>query len=79
MACLMADIDRWCEIVAAMQARTTNRKRRCHSVAGVIELLVDYCVETPDGLQKLALGKPGASTLNRHMRRPNYDRARMTG
>ena len=74
----VAEIERWCEIVAAMQARTTNRKGRCLSVARVLELLVDHGVEAPDGLQKLAPDNLTASTLNRHMRRLGYDRDRMT-
>jgi hypothetical protein len=73
-----AEIERWCEIVAAMKVRTTNRKGRHLSTVRVLQLLVEYGVETPDGLQKLARDRLTASTINRHMRRLGYDRDRMT-
>lgn len=73
-----ADIERWCEIVAAMQARTTNQKGRCLSTARALEILVEHGIETPEGLRKLDAGRLTASTLNRHMRRLGYDRIRMT-
>lgn len=34
-----AEIERWCEIVAALEARTTTKKGRCLSTARVLELL----------------------------------------
>jgi predicted DNA-binding transcriptional regulator AlpA len=73
-----ADIERWCEIVAAMQARTTNRKGRCLSTARALELLVEHGIETPDGFRQLEAGRLTPSTLNRHMRRLGFDRPRMT-
>ncbi len=71
------EIERWCEIVAAMKVRTTNRKGRHLSTVRILQLLVEYGVDTPDGFQKLAPGKLTASTLNRHLRRLGYDHARM--
>lgn len=71
-------IEHWCEIVAALKVRTTNRKGRCLSNARILELLVEHGVETPDGLEKLMPGRLTASTLNRHMRRLGYDQARIT-
>jgi hypothetical protein len=73
-----AELERWCEIVAAMKVRTTNKKGRCLSNARILELLVEHGVETPEGLQKLPPGRLTASTLNRHIRRLGYDHARMT-
>jgi hypothetical protein len=73
-----AEIERWCEIVAAMKVRTTNRKGRHLSTVRILQLLVEHGVETPDGLQKLAPGCLTASTINRHMRRLGYDHDRMT-
>lgn len=72
-----SEIERWCEVVAAMKARTTNKKGRHLSTERVLELLVDYGVETPNGLERLAPGRITASTLNRHMNRLGYDHARM--
>jgi hypothetical protein len=73
-----AEIERWCEIIAAMKVRTTNRKGRHLSSVRILQLLVEHGVETPDALQKLAPGRLTASTINRHMRRLGYDHDRMT-
>ena len=72
------EIERWCEIIAAMKVRTTNKKGRHLSTGRILQLLAEHGVETPDGLQKLAPGRLTASTINRHMRRLGYDRERMT-
>ena len=71
------EIERWCEIVAAMKIRTTNKKGRHLSTVRTLELLVDYGVDTPDGFRKLDPGTLTASTLNRHLRRLGYDHDRM--
>jgi len=73
-----AEIERWCEIVAAMQARTTNKKGRWLSTARALEVLVEHGIETPDGFRQLDAGRLTPSTLNRHMRRLGFDRPRMT-
>ena len=72
------EIERWCEIVAAMKIRTTNKKGRHLSTVRTLELLVEYGVDTPDGFRKLEPGTLTASTLNRHLRRLGYDHDRMT-
>jgi hypothetical protein len=72
------EIERWCEIVAAMKIRTTNRKGRHLSTVRTLQLLIDHGVETPDGFQKLSPGRLTASTLNRHLRRLGYDHDHMT-
>jgi predicted DNA-binding transcriptional regulator AlpA len=72
------EIERWCEIVAAMKIRTTNRKGRHLSTVRTLQLLVEHGVETPDGFQKLSPGRLTASTLNRHLRRLGYDHDHMT-
>ena len=73
------EIEWWCEVVAAMKARTTNRQGRRLSTNRILQIVTEHGVETPDrGLVKLAPGRLSASTLNRHMRRLGYDAARMT-
>ena len=72
------EIECWCEIVAAMKVRTTNKKGRHLSTARTLQLLVEHGVDTPDGFHKLAPGKLTASTVNRHLRRLGYDHERMT-
>src|ERR1700730_1626625 len=71
------EIERLCEIVAAMKIRTTNRKGRHLSTVRVLELLEKHGVETPDGFLKLERGRITASTLNRHLSRLGYDHKRM--
>lgn len=72
------EIEHWCEIVAALKVRTTNKKGRCLSNARILELLVQHGVETPEGLEKLSPGRLTESTLNRHMRRLGYDQSRIS-
>ncbi len=72
------EIERLCEIVAAMKIRTTNRKGRHLSTVRVLELLEKHGVDTPDGFLKLEPGRITASTLNRHLIRLGYDHGRMT-
>ena len=71
------EIERLCEIVAAMKIRTTNRKGRHLSTVRVLELLENHGVETPEGFVKLEKGQITASTLNRHLNRLGYDHQRM--
>ena len=73
-----AEIERWCEIIAAMKIRTTNKKGRHLSTVRTLQLLVEHGVDTPDGFRKLAPGTLTASTANRHLRRLGYDHERMT-
>lgn len=73
-----SEIERRCEIVAALKLRTTNKKGRCLSNARILELLVEHGVETPNGLEKLMPGRLTASTLNRHIRRLGYDQSRIS-
>jgi hypothetical protein len=71
------EIQRWCEIVAAMKVRTTNKKGRHLSTVRTLQLLTEHGVDTPDGFQKLAPGRLTASTINRHLKRLGYDHERM--
>ncbi len=68
------EIERWCEIIAAMKVRTTNRKGRHLSTVRILQLLVEHGIETPEGLRKLSPGRLTASTINRHTHRLGYDR-----
>jgi hypothetical protein len=65
-------------VVDRRKVRTTNKKGRHLSTARILQLLIDHGVETPEGLQKLPAGRLTASTLNRHLRRLDYDHQRMT-
>jgi hypothetical protein len=74
----VAELERACEIIAALKLRTTNRKGRHLSTNRAIELLEGEGVETPDGLVRLAPGTLTRTTANRYLRQWGYDHARVT-
>lgn len=72
------DLERYCEIIAAMKVRTANKKGRHLSTVRAIELLEKYGVETPDGAVQPASGLLTKTTVNRYLQAWGYDDARMT-
>jgi hypothetical protein len=70
-------LERWCEIIAALKLRTTNRKGRHLSTARAIELMERYGVETPEGLVKLPAGALTRPTADRYLRQWGYDQAHL--
>lgn len=73
-----AEMERYCEIVAALKIRTENGKGHKLSTPEALKLLEDYGVETPDGLVQAAKGLLSVPTVNRWLRIWGYDHARMT-
>ncbi len=73
-----AQLERYCELVAAMKLRTTNRKGRRLSTARVIELLEDYGIETPEGLVRIPKGLLNKTTVNRYLEKWHLDQSRLT-
>ena len=60
-------LERYCEVIAALKLRSTNKKGRHLSTTEAIRLLETYGVETPDGFvqaPKDVLKKP---TVNRYL------------
>ncbi len=51
-----AQLERYCELIAALKLRTTNKQGRHLSTNRAIELLEDYGVETAQGLVKATKG-----------------------
>ena len=51
-----AELERYCELVAALKLRTTNKNGRHLSTRRALELLEEYGVETPQGLVKAPKG-----------------------
>lgn len=47
-----AEMERYCEVIAAMKIRTSNQKGRHLSTVRALELLEAHGMETPDGLVK---------------------------
>jgi hypothetical protein len=73
-----AELERYCELVAALKLRTTNKKGRHLSTARAIELLEDYGVETPVGLVRVSKGLLSKTTVNAYLNRLGLDQTRLT-
>ena len=71
------ELERYCEIVAALKLRTSNLKGRHLSTARCIELLEERGVETPQGLVRVSKGLLHKTTVNRYLQLWGYDHARM--
>ncbi|WP_150781928.1 hypothetical protein [Pseudomonas fluorescens] len=69
------EMERYCELVAAIKVRTSNRKRRHLSTGESIRLLEVSGVSTPDGFVKVAAGTLNKTTVNRYLHQWGYDRA----
>ena len=67
-------MEHWCELVAVLKVRTSNRKGRCLSTRQAIRLVEQFGVETPNGLDKAEPGLLKPSTVNAYLLRWNYDR-----
>jgi hypothetical protein len=51
-----AALERYCDLIAALKLRTTNKNNRHLSTANAIKLLEDFGVETKQGLVKAPKG-----------------------
>ena len=72
-----SQMERYCEIVAAIKLRTANRKGRHLSTAEAIRLLENYGFETPDGFVQAPKGVLKTATVNRYLNQWGYDRTRL--
>ena len=70
-----AELERYCEVIAALKIRTSNKNQRHLSTAEGIRLLENYGVETPDGLLQAPPGQLTKTTVNRYLKRWGYDRS----
>ncbi|MGK7913175.1 MAG: hypothetical protein AB4050_17110 [Synechococcus sp.] len=73
-----AELERYCEVIAAMKVRTSNKKGRCLSTARAIQLLENYGMETPDGFVHPVKGLLTKSTVNYYLKAWGYDRQRLS-
>lgn len=72
-----AELERYCELVAALKLRTTNKVGRHLSTKRAIELLEDYGVETDQGLVRAPKGVLTRSTINEYLTRWHLDQTRL--
>lgn len=73
-----AEMERYCEIIAAMKERTTNQKGRHLSTVRALELLAEHGIKTPEGLVQPAAGLLKKATVNRYLKAWGYDRQTLT-
>ena len=68
-------MEHFCELIAAMKVRTSNRKGRHLSTPEAIRLIEEFGVHTPaDGLIKAPAALLKSSTVNRYLRQWGYDK-----
>ncbi|WP_229219663.1 recombinase family protein [Rugamonas fusca] len=72
-----AELERYCEVIAALKLRTTNRQGRHLSTKRAIELLEDYGVETDQGMVRAPAGVLTRSTVNEYLTRWRLDQGRL--
>ncbi len=71
-------MERYCELVAALKLRTTNKQGHHLSTAKAIELLEKFGVETTLGHIQAPAGLLTKVTVNRFLIRWGYDQTRLT-
>ncbi|MFI3048707.1 IS481 family transposase [Pseudomonas coronafaciens] len=72
-----AQLERYCELIAALKLRTTNKQGRHLSTRRAIELLDDYGVETEQGLVRAPKGILTRSTVNEYLSRWLLNQSRL--
>lgn len=72
------EMERYCEIVAAIKIRTLNKKGRHISTGRAIELLEQHGIHTPDGFVKPPCGILAKATVNRYLKTFGYDLQTLT-
>jgi hypothetical protein len=66
-------LERYCEIIAALKLRTSNGKGRHLSTREAIRLMELYGVETPEGHVQVPPALLNKTTVNRYLKRWGYD------
>lgn len=67
------ELNRYCEIIAALKVRTKNKNGRHISTVRALEILEKYGIETPQGLVKVEPGLLSRSLVNRYLKIFGYD------
>ena len=60
-------LERYCEVVAALKVRTSNKKGRHLSTSEAIRLLEEEGINTPDGALQAPKGLLKKATVNRYL------------
>jgi len=67
-------MERYCELIAAIKVRTSNKKDRHLSTAESIRLIETHGINTPAGHVRAQAGTLNKTTVNRYLRQWGYDR-----
>ena len=73
-----AELERYCELIAALKMRTTNKLGRHLSTRRAIELLEEYGVETERGLVRVAKAVLKRPTIDHYLSLWELDQPRLT-
>jgi len=68
------EMESYCEIIAAMKIRTSNKQGRHLSTSETIRLLEEFGIETPKGFIQATPGQLNKTTVNRYLKQWGYDR-----
>ena len=71
-------MEQYCELVAAIKVRTSNKKGRHLSTAEAIRLMEEFGIETPQGLIQLPKAVFKKTTVNRYLHQWGYDRGTLS-
>jgi hypothetical protein len=72
------ELEQYCELIAALKLRTTNKQGRHLSTRRAIELLEDYGVETVQGLVRAPSGVLSRPTIDRYLALWGLDQPRLS-
>ncbi len=73
----LAQLKHYCEIIAAVKLRTTNKQGRHVSPKRVIQLLEEHGIETPQGLVKVPKDLLHKSTVDAYLSQLHLDQPRL--
>ena len=71
-------MERYCEIIAAMKVRTSNKKGRHLSTSEAIRLLENYGINTPDGFVRAPKSILTRTTIDRYLKQWGYDQGTLS-
>ena len=71
-------MERYCDVIAAIKVRTSNKSGRHLSTGGAIRLIEEFGVDTPDGRIQTGAGVLHKTTVNRYLRQWGYDRTTLS-
>ena len=71
------ELERYCELVAALKVRTSNKKNRHLSTGEAIRVLEEEGINTPSGYVQAPPGLLKKATVNRYLKQWGYDHQRL--